>query len=120
MLGEEPETVYTSAHAHDPEIAELNDADTVFMQLKFPSGALGHIELGRDARYGYDQVLSFIKIYSNTSLKDGGDLWRKGQSNLCESTNRTMASLESGRTINRCYQAVLQAAVSRCVCGRAS
>lgn len=56
MLGEEPETVYTSAHAHDPEIAALNDADTVFMQLKFPSGALGHIELGRDARYGYDQV----------------------------------------------------------------
>jgi len=60
MLGEEPETVYTSAHAHDPEIAELNDADTVFMQLKFPSGALGHIELGRDARYGYDQTVEIF------------------------------------------------------------
>ena len=54
---EEPETVFAMAHAHDEEIKAMDDVDTVFIQVKMPSGVLCHIELGRDSRYGYDQSI---------------------------------------------------------------
>jgi len=60
MTNEEPETVYVIAHAHDSEIKDMDDVDTVFIQAKMPSGILCHIELGRDARYGYDQTVEIF------------------------------------------------------------
>ena len=38
----------------------MDDVDTVFIQVKMPSGILCHIELGRDARYGYDQSIEIF------------------------------------------------------------
>ncbi|XP_039250992.2 putative oxidoreductase YrbE [Styela clava] len=56
MIGEEPISVYTAAHAHIPEIAALGDVDTIFIVLKFPSGVIAHIDLSRDCKYGYHQT----------------------------------------------------------------
>jgi len=55
ILNEDPEEVYCVASAFRKEIAEINDFDTVLVTLKFPSGALGSIDLSREAVYGYDQ-----------------------------------------------------------------
>jgi len=55
ILNEDPEEVYCVASAFRKEIAEIDDFDTVLVTLKFPSGALGSIDLSREAVYGYDQ-----------------------------------------------------------------
>nr|CAD7199179.1 unnamed protein product [Timema douglasi] len=57
ILGEYPTQVAVVAHAHIPEIAAINDHDTVAMVLKFPSGTTGMIDLSRNSCYGYDQRL---------------------------------------------------------------
>jgi len=55
ILNEDPEEVFSVASAFRKEIADINDFDTVLVTLKFPSGALGSIDLSREAVYGYDQ-----------------------------------------------------------------
>lgn len=55
MLGEYPESVYTQAHVHVKEIADMDDVDTVAITMKFPSGTLAMLDLSRNANYGYDQ-----------------------------------------------------------------
>jgi myo-inositol 2-dehydrogenase/D-chiro-inositol 1-dehydrogenase len=55
ILNEDPSEVYCVASAFRKEIAEIDDFDTVLVTLKFPSGALGSIDLSREAVYGYDQ-----------------------------------------------------------------
>jgi len=55
ILQEDPEEVFCVASAFKKEIAEIDDFDTVLVTLKFPSGALGSIDLSREAVYGYDQ-----------------------------------------------------------------
>ena len=55
IMGESPHTVFCMAHAFHPEIGALNDVDTVGVVMKFPSGAIGQIDLSRHAVYGYDQ-----------------------------------------------------------------
>jgi myo-inositol 2-dehydrogenase/D-chiro-inositol 1-dehydrogenase len=55
ILNEDPDEVYCVASAFRKEIAEINDFDTVLITLKYPSGALGSIDLSREAVYGYDQ-----------------------------------------------------------------
>jgi len=77
--GTEPETVYVIAHSFDKDIAEMNDADTVFITLKLPGGILGHIELGRHARYGYDQRVevfgSLGQAVSNNQRISAYEVW---------------------------------------------
>ena len=55
ILGETPHTVFCLGHAFDSAISTLNDVDTVGVVMKFPSGAIGQIDLSRHAVYGYDQ-----------------------------------------------------------------
>ena len=55
ILGETPQTVFCLAHAFNSAISALNDVDTVGVVMKFPSGAIGQIDLSRHAVYGYDQ-----------------------------------------------------------------
>jgi len=55
ILGDFPVSVYTVAHAHNEDIAKLNDVDTVVISMKFRSGILAVIDLSRYAAYGYDQ-----------------------------------------------------------------
>ena len=55
ILGETPHTVFCLAHAFDSDVATVNDVDTVGVVMKFPSGAIGQIDLSRHAVYGYDQ-----------------------------------------------------------------
>lgn len=73
MIGEEPETIFSVAHAHNPEIANLDDADTVYIVLKFPSGVIGHIDLSRDSQYGYHQTCEIFgengSLMSDNPLK---------------------------------------------------
>jgi len=57
LIGEDPETIYSIAHVYDPEIASINDVDTVMVMLKFPSGVLAHIDISRDCKFGYDQTI---------------------------------------------------------------
>ena len=55
IMGEAPHTVFCLANAFHSEIGELNDVDTVGVVMKFPSGAIGQIDMSRHAVYGYDQ-----------------------------------------------------------------
>ena len=50
------EVVEVTAHgsAHDPAFAALGDIDTAVVVLRFANGALGVIDNGRAARYGYE------------------------------------------------------------------
>ena len=51
----------------------------VFITLKFPGGILGHIELGRHARYGYDQRVevfgSLGQAVSNNQRISAYEVW---------------------------------------------
>jgi len=55
ITGEDPYEVFATGTAFIPEIKQMNDFDTVAMLLKFPSGAIGMIDLDRTCAYGYDQ-----------------------------------------------------------------
>lgn len=56
LAGENPVEVYaTGAALVDPAIDEAGDVDTSMLILKFPSGALCHINCSRRADYGYDE-----------------------------------------------------------------
>jgi len=60
VLGEYPVEVFTYAHAFRKFIADMNDVDTVSISMKFPSGAIGQIDLSRLAVYGYDQRVEVL------------------------------------------------------------
>ena len=83
ILAEAPQTVFCMAHAFNDEIAALDDVDTVVVVMKFPSGAIGHIDLSRKSIYGYDQRLEVFGTngtltsdnttsLSSTLYSDGG------------------------------------------------
>jgi myo-inositol 2-dehydrogenase/D-chiro-inositol 1-dehydrogenase len=56
IAGEAPIEVYAAgACLVDPEVGKAGDIDTSMVTLKFPSGALGHIDSSRRAAYGYDE-----------------------------------------------------------------
>ena len=56
LAGEDPVEVYaTGASLVDPAIGEAGDIDTAMLILKFPSGAMCHINCSRRADYGYDE-----------------------------------------------------------------
>jgi len=57
ILGEYPIRVAVAATTNIPEIAEIDDFDTVAIVLTFPSGTVGMIDLSRYSNYGYDQRL---------------------------------------------------------------
>lgn len=56
LMGEEVEELHAiGAVLVDPAIGEAGDIDTAVVTLKFTSGALGVIDISRQAVYGYDQ-----------------------------------------------------------------
>jgi len=56
LAGEDPVEVYaTGAALVEPAIGEAGDVDTSMLILKFPSGALCHINCSRRTNYGYDE-----------------------------------------------------------------
>ena len=57
ILGQFPLRVLASGSAHVPEIAAMGDHDTVAIVMEFEGGAIGTIDLSRNAVYGYDQRL---------------------------------------------------------------
>jgi len=57
VLGEEPMEVYCTGTAFIPELRAVGDVDCVVVVLRFPSGAIVHIDNHRRAVYGYDQRL---------------------------------------------------------------
>ena len=56
LLGEEPTDVMATASCLvDPALAEVDDFDTVMVQMRTASGRQCHINCCREAVYGYDQ-----------------------------------------------------------------
>ncbi|HJR78734.1 MAG TPA: inositol 2-dehydrogenase [Anaerolineales bacterium] len=56
IAGEDPLEVYAAGAALvDPAIGEAGDVDTSMLILKFPSGAMCHINCSRRTDYGYDE-----------------------------------------------------------------
>jgi myo-inositol 2-dehydrogenase / D-chiro-inositol 1-dehydrogenase len=61
LAGEDPVEVYAAGAALvDPAIGEAGDVDTSMLILKFPSGALCHINCSRRADYGYDECVELF------------------------------------------------------------
>jgi predicted dehydrogenase len=55
LMGDEVSQVYTIGRALVyPKLAEFGDVDNAVVSLSFEEGALGVIDLSRNARYGYD------------------------------------------------------------------
>lgn len=81
ILGEWPETVYATAHAHIPEIAALNDVDSIAVTMKFPSGAIGIVDTNRESNYGYDQR---FEVFGSAGVAIVGN---EGQGNVQYSNN---------------------------------
>nr|CAB3220832.1 trans-1,2-dihydrobenzene-1,2-diol dehydrogenase [Phallusia mammillata] len=75
MTGEEPEMVYSIAHCHDPEIQALDDHDSVFVVMKFPSGILAHIDVSRHCLFGYDQT---VQLYGSKGNLISGNPRKSG------------------------------------------
>jgi len=58
LLGEEPiEVMATASRLVDSGLAELDDFDTIMVQMRTASGRQCHINCCREAVYGYDQRL---------------------------------------------------------------
>jgi len=58
LLGEEPvEVMATASRLVDSALAELDDFDTIMVQMRTASGRQCHINCCREAVYGYDQRL---------------------------------------------------------------
>jgi myo-inositol 2-dehydrogenase / D-chiro-inositol 1-dehydrogenase len=56
LAGEDPVEVYAAGAALvDPAIGEAGDVDTSMLILKFPGGAMCHINCSRRTEYGYDE-----------------------------------------------------------------
>jgi len=61
LTGEDPVEVYAvGAALIDAAIGEAGDVDTSMLILKFPSGALCHINCSRRADYGYDEQVELF------------------------------------------------------------
>jgi len=60
IAGEDPTEVYAAASTFREEIKAIDDYDTIMITLKFPSGAIGSIDLSRKAAYGYDQRMEVL------------------------------------------------------------
>lgn len=70
ILKDRPISVSSHAHSFMKEIKELDDHDTVAVTLKFPSGAIGIIDVSRHSKYGYDQRL---EVYGMNGMISSGD-----------------------------------------------
>ena len=57
IVGEEPVGVMALGSAFHSEVEAIGDFDTIAVNLKFPSGVLGYIDLCRYSGFGYDQRL---------------------------------------------------------------
>ncbi len=64
MLGEYPNELYAQGHAHHPVIKEMNDCDNALITMKFTSGAIASIDIGRYTSYGYDQRVEVCEYYN--------------------------------------------------------
>lgn len=64
VLGELPESVMVMASCFDAEYEAAGDVDTVSITLKFPSKALGTIEVCRHSNHGYDIRLEVKAEYN--------------------------------------------------------
>jgi len=60
IVGSLPTTAFAMGSCFDPAIAALGDHDTVVATLRFPGGVLGHIDISREAVYGYDQRVEVL------------------------------------------------------------
>ncbi len=77
----EVEEVMVWGTAHNPEIAALNDSDTITTMLRFKNGAVGVIENSRISSYGYDITTEIFgthgKIVLDATPKT--PMWQYGQ-----------------------------------------
>ncbi len=55
-----PRSVFAYGHAYDPEIAAMQDFDTVLVTLQYDDGLMVSIDTSRIAAYGYDQRLELF------------------------------------------------------------
>mmetsp|Transcript_16725 Transcript_16725/g.47177 ORF Transcript_16725/g.47177 Transcript_16725/m.47177 type:complete len:347 (+) Transcript_16725:82-1122(+) len=65
LTGELPESVYAVGHTYNPEIAAMDDADTVVVTLRFASGLLATVDTSRISAYGYDQR---VEVFGETGM----------------------------------------------------
>ena len=89
LANEDPVEVYAAGAALvDPAIGEAGDVDTSMLILKFPSGAMCHINCSRRADYGYDErvelfgskgmAVSHRKPRREVSIYRGGSIISEG------------------------------------------
>lgn len=61
--GQQPESVYTIGHIHDPKLKSAKQPDTAIVTLKFKDGTMCTLDLSRDSAYGYDIRLEVNALY---------------------------------------------------------
>lgn len=66
-----PQSIYTSAHAYDKQIAEIDDFDTTLVTLKYAHGLMCAIDTSRTSVYGYDQR---IEVFGSEGMAQAENL----------------------------------------------
>ena len=68
IVGEAPVGVMAVGSAFHSGVEAIGDCDMVAVNLKFPSGVLGYIDLSRHSSFGYDQRLE-VSLNSSQNIK---------------------------------------------------
>ncbi|WP_413738486.1 inositol 2-dehydrogenase [Sodalis sp. RH21] len=91
IMEEEPESVFSQgSNLVDPEIGHVDDIDTAFVTLKFPSGAIATIVNSRRSAYGYDQR---IELHGSKGMLQAGNIY-ENQVSVWNDSGRMYAPLE--------------------------
>ncbi|KAJ8388040.1 hypothetical protein AAFF_G00146580 [Aldrovandia affinis] len=87
LLGERtPDTIFSLGHAFCAEVASVNDADTVTVSMKFPSGAIASLDLSQHCHKNCDQRLEVHGSEGSLQMENRNPLGicdRSTSSGLC-------------------------------------
>jgi len=117
ISGEDPVEVFAAGVALvDPAIGQAGDVDTSMLILKFPSGALCHLDQSRRSAYGYDERIEAfgskgmveserkrtrdVKLFSGNQIVEDGlhpGWFERLEPSFARSLDAFLDALEMGR-----------------------
>ena len=128
IVGEDPVAVSCMGSCFNKDIAALDDHDTIVISLRFPSGALGTIDLSRHACYGYGTIrggarsLSLLVALADTPF-DVGRPTNRGARHQGNAASRQRSrhhghSIDALGPLVRSELLLVPAAIPRCLSHR--
>ncbi|KAJ8257677.1 hypothetical protein GJAV_G00188500 [Gymnothorax javanicus] len=90
LLGERiPDTIFSLGHAFCAEVASVNDADSVSVSMKFPSGAIASLDISQHCHKSCDQRLEVHGSEGSLQMENRNPL------GICDRSTSSGLSLQS-------------------------